>query len=146
VQYASRSRTVPAEARIRAWVRAALRADADITVRFVGEREGRELNRTYRGKDSATNVLTFVMHGEPPYAGDLALCTPVVLKEAREQGKSIAAHYAHLTVHGVLHLQGYEHERESDALVMEKLETRILKHLGYPDPYSAAPHNGRHAQ
>jgi probable rRNA maturation factor len=127
-------------------VRAALDGDADITVRLVGLKEGRDLNSTYRGRDYATNVLTFVMRGEPPYAGDLALCAPVVLKEAREQGKAVAAHYAHLTVHGVLHLQGYAHERERDALVMEKLETRILKNLGYPDPYSAPPQNGRHAQ
>ena len=119
-----------------------MRADAEITVRLVGTREARELNRTYRGKDYATNVLTFVLRGSPPYEGDLALCAPVVAREARAQGKALAAHYAHLTVHGVLHLQGYEHENEPDAHAMEALEKRILKRLGYPDPYSAPPHHG----
>ena len=137
VQYATRAQSVPTDTQIAAWVRAALRADAELTVRLVGMKEGRELNRTYRGRDYATNVLTFVMNGEPPYEGDLALCAPVVAKEARAQGKDPIAHYAHLTVHGVLHLQGYEHEAEGDALEMEKLETRILRRLGYPDPYCA---------
>ncbi|HEV7800074.1 MAG TPA: rRNA maturation RNase YbeY [Burkholderiales bacterium] len=142
VQYATTSSTVPDEARFRKWVRAALRSDAQITVRLVGLKEARELNRTYRGKDYATNVLTFVMRDRPPYEGDLALCAPVVAREAREQGKELTAHYAHLTVHGVLHLQGYEHEDEPEAVRMEKIETRILKQLGYPDPYSAGPHHG----
>jgi probable rRNA maturation factor len=123
-------------------VRAALRGDAEVTVRVVGATEGRDLNRTYRGKDYATNVLTFVMNGSAPYEGDVALCAPVVAKEARTQGKDVIAHYAHLTVHGVLHLQGYEHESASEAEEMEKLETRILKRLGYSDPYSAIPANG----
>jgi probable rRNA maturation factor len=142
VQYATTSSTVPDEARFRKWVRAALRSDAQITVRLVGLKEARELNRTYRGKDYATNVLTFVMRDRPPYEGDLALCAPVVAREAREQGKELTAHYAHLTVHGVLHLQGYEHEDEPEAVRMEKIETRILKQLGYPDPYSAGPYHG----
>jgi probable rRNA maturation factor len=142
VQYATRSQTVPAEARFRKWARAALQSNAQITVRVVGLKEARELNRTYRGKDYATNVLTFVMSGSPPYEGDLVLCAPVVAREARAQGKELTAHYAHLTVHGVLHLQGYEHENESEAAEMEKLETRILKRLGYPDPYAPAPRHG----
>jgi probable rRNA maturation factor len=123
-------------------VRAALRVDAEVTVRVVGTTEGRDLNRTYRGKDYATNVLTFVMSEGAQCTGDLALCAPVVAKEARAQGKDAIAHYAHLTVHGVLHLQGFEHETTRDAQEMEKLETRILKRLGYPDPYSAIPANG----
>ncbi len=142
VQYATTSRTVPTPARFRKWVRAALCADAQITVRLVGVKEARELNRTYRGKDYATNVLTFVLHESPPLEGDLALCAPVVAREAREQGKALDAHYAHLTVHGVLHLQGYQHDEELEAVKMEKLETRILKQLGYPDPYSAGPRHG----
>jgi probable rRNA maturation factor len=123
-------------------MRAALRSDAQINVRVVGLKEARELNRTYRGKDYATNVLTFIMRDCPPYEGDLVLCAPVVAREARAQGKELAAHYAHLAVHGVLHLQGYAHEDESEAAEMEKLETRILKRLGYPDPYSPAPRHG----
>ena len=146
VQYATRSRSVPTEKQIGKWVRAALRADAEVTVRLVDTSEGRELNRTYRGRDYATNVLTFVMSEKPPYEGDLALCAPVVTKEARAQRKDTIAHYAHLTVHGILHLQGYEHEDERDALEMERLETRILRRLGYPDPYSAPLPHGRHAQ
>jgi probable rRNA maturation factor len=142
VQYATRARAVPDEAHFAEWVRAAMRSDAEITVRLVGENEARELNRTYRGRDYATNVLTFVLRDSPPYEGDLALCAPVVAREARAQGKEITAHYAHLTVHGVLHLQGYEHENEADANAMEKLERRILTRLGYPDPYSAPPQHG----
>lgn len=135
VQYATTSRTVPSERELRRWTRAALKARARITVRLVGLAEGRALNRTYRGKDYATNVLTFVLNDHLPYEGDLALCAPVVSREARAQGKDITAHYAHLTVHGLLHLQGYQHERDDDALEMERLETRILKRLGYADPY-----------
>ncbi len=137
VQYATRARNVPAEGDFRRWVLAALRDDARITLRLVGAREAQALNRDYRGRDYATNVLTFVMDERPPYSGDLALCAPVVAREAREQGKDVMAHYAHLTVHGVLHLQGYEHEQETQAVKMETLEKRILKRLGFPDPYAA---------
>jgi len=146
VQYATRARGVPPPAAFRKWARAALQNDASVTVRVVGRAEGRTLNRQYRGRDYATNVLTFVLDGAPPYHGDIALCAPVVSQEARAQGKNLAAHYAHLTVHGMLHLQGYEHEREPDAAEMEKLETRILRRLGYPDPYAAPRHDGRPAQ
>jgi probable rRNA maturation factor len=146
VQYATSSRNLPTEAQFTQWVRAALRAEAEITVRLVGLNEARDLNRAYGGNDHATNVLTFVLRESPPYHGDVAMCAPVVAKEARTQGKTLAAHYAHLTVHGVLHLQGYVHENEPEALAMEKLETRILKRLGYPDPYSTKRHHGRHAQ
>jgi probable rRNA maturation factor len=146
VQYATRAYRVPSARKFRQWVDAAMQDDARITVRLVALAEGRLLNRDYRGRDYATNVLTFVLEDAPPYHGDLALCAPVVSREAREQGKDVMAHYAHLTVHGVLHLQGYEHEREPEAVEMEKVETRILKRLGFPDPYAPRSNHGRNAQ
>ena len=109
--------------------------DARITVRLVGLAEGRALNRDYRGRDYATNVLTFVLDDGPPYHGDVALCAPVVSREAREQGKDVTAHYAHLTVHGVLHLLGMDHDDEREAECMEQLEREILAGLGIADPY-----------
>ena len=140
----------PKKHAIRRWAQAALLRDAEVTVRLVGEAEGRELNRGFRGKDYATNVLTFVYGegeampaagegsegGHGPLAGDLVLCVPVVVREAAEQGKTLEAHFAHLVVHGMLHLQGHDHENEADALEMEKLETDILGGLGYADPYA----------
>ncbi len=136
----------PRKNQIRRWARAALREDAEVTVRLVGEAEGRMLNRQYRGKDYATNVLSFAYdEGEampaggnetPCLSGDLVLCVPVVIREALEQGKTPDAHFAHLVVHGMLHLQGYEHETEVDAGRMESLETEILHGLGYADPYA----------
>jgi probable rRNA maturation factor len=135
LQNAARSRTLPAAARFRRWVRAALERDADITLRVVGGPEGRRLNRDYRGRDHATNVLSFVYGDETFVAGDVVLCAPVVRREARSRGISAEAHYAHLTVHGVLHLQGYDHVRRRDAQVMETLESRIVTALGYADPY-----------
>ena len=135
VQYAVSDRGKPSRALFRKWVRAALDHDARVTLRIVGQSEGRTLNRSYRNKDYATNVLTFVFHDTPPFEGDLALCAPVVAREARAQKKSVAAHYAHLTVHGVLHLQGYDHENDRDAQRMERREAQILAKLGYPDPY-----------
>jgi probable rRNA maturation factor len=137
VQYAVAARALPTRPQVRRWARAALEHDARITVRIVGQGEGRALNRRFRGKDYSTNVLTFVFRDAPPYEGDLALCAPVVASEARRQGKSIAAHYAHLIVHGVLHLQGYDHEKDGDARKMEARETRIMARLGYPDPYGS---------
>jgi probable rRNA maturation factor len=142
VQYATASRSAPGADEFRAWAGSALERDAQITVRVVGLAEGRALNRTYRGRDYATNVLTFVLNDTPPYAGDLALCAPVVAREARDQGKNLSAHYAHLTVHGVLHLQGYDHETSRAAKIMEALETRILRRLGYPDPYAPLSRHG----
>lgn len=136
VQYASNAPDLPTRAEVRRWVRAALRGAATVTVRFVGAIEGRALNAEYRGKDYATNVLTFVYDDEQPRAGDIVLCAPVVRKEADAQGKSLAAHYAHLVVHGMLHLQGFDHERTADATAMEALETAILARLGVPDPYA----------
>jgi probable rRNA maturation factor len=130
-----RGRGVPKRAQLKRWARAALERDAHVTVRIVGDAEARSLNRAFRGRDRPTNVLTFVMSGEPRLAGDLALCAPLIAREARAQKKSAAAHYAHLVVHGILHLQGYDHGNQRDARVMERLETRIVTRLGYPDPY-----------
>jgi probable rRNA maturation factor len=119
------------------WIRPVLYADAVLTLRFVDEPEGRALNRTYRGKDYATNVLTFAYaeSADDPVAGDLVLCCPVAAREAEAQGKTLEAHYAHLVMHGVLHAQGYDHEDEGEAAEMEAIETGALLELGYPDPY-----------
>lgn len=124
------------------WIKAALFADGELTVRFVDADEGRTLNRTYRGKDYATNVLTFAYaEGEDdPVSGDLVLCCPVIEREADEQRKPLAAHYAHMIVHGTLHAQGYDHENEDDAQEMEALETDILGRLGFANPYADGSH------
>ena len=134
VQYAVEAAGLPTRAQVRKWVKAALASDAEITVRFVGEEEGRSLNHDYRAKDYATNVLSFI-YSSTPVQGDLVICAPVVAREAQDQGKVIDAHYAHLIVHGVLHLQGFDHEVEAEAKKMEAHETEIVIKLGYPDPY-----------
>jgi probable rRNA maturation factor len=122
--------------RIARWIRAALEAPAQITVRIVGEQEARALNRDYRGRDYATNVLTFDYTDEPEVVADLVLCAPVVEREAREQRIALPAHYAHLVVHGTLHAQGYDHEHdEQEAALMEQRESQILAGLGFADPY-----------
>ena len=119
------------------WIRHALALDAEITVRIVGAEEGQQLNRDYRHKDYATNVLTFDYAQEPMVLADLVLCAPVVEREAREQNKSLEEHYAHLLVHGALHAQGWDHETsEQDAQEMEAYETAILQGLGFADPYA----------
>ncbi len=122
--------------RVQRCLRAALEAPGELTVRIVGEEEGRELNRGFRGKDYATNVLTFDYSHAPIVQADLVLCAPVVAREAEAEGKALAAHYAHLLVHGALHAQGYDHEAEDEALVMEARERDILARLGYADPYA----------
>ncbi|MFC4160196.1 rRNA maturation RNase YbeY [Chitinimonas lacunae] len=145
VQYMVRPEGTPDEQQIRRWAEAALDfgQDAEVTVRVVDAEEGRQLNRDYRGKDYATNVLSFALNeGEPlpgledRLFGDLVLCAEVVAREAAEQGKSLEAHWAHLVVHGMLHLQGYDHLEDDEAETMESLETLILQGLGYPDPYA----------
>lgn len=135
VQYAVREASLPTRAEVRKWVRATRPGAAEVTVRFVDAEEGRSLNAQYRGKEYATNVLTFPYAREPALSGDLVLCLPVVLREAAEQGKTASAHFAHLVVHGMLHLQGYDHETGTEARIMEQMERDILDRLGYPDPY-----------
>ena len=139
VQYASNDADLPARPQIRRWVRAALQGDATVTVRFVDAIEGRALNAEFRNKDYATNVLTFVNDDAHPRAGDVVLCAPVVRREAAAQGKPLTDHHAHLVIHGMLHLQGFDHERHADAAVMEARETAILAVLGLPDPYAPRP-------
>ena len=169
VQYANNAEQIPSRAQFRRWASAALvplaassrgrgtRREGDsgqlrgaggegnrvsVTLRLVDNAEGRALNRDYRGKDYATNVLTFAYGAEAHAAetvlsGDIILCAPVVEDEATRQGKTLLAHYAHLTVHGMLHLQGYDHETEQDAVIMEAREATILAKLGFDDPYAA---------
>lgn len=148
VGYAVPRTGLPSALSFRKWVAAALAnriREADLAVRVVGAREGRSLNRHYRGKDYATNVLSFPAELDEtiklpkgvtmPLLGDLVLCAPVVAREAREQKKPLAAHYAHLTVHGSLHLLGWDHDNDTDAACMEQLEREILAGLGVADPY-----------
>jgi probable rRNA maturation factor len=158
VQFASSRRGVPHARSLDRWANAAFAAGrpgrrasapSEVTIRIVGAAESRRLNRTWRGKDRPTNVLSFpaaplpevrARRGgsprEPVSIGDLAICSPVVAREAREQGKQVRAHWAHMVVHGVLHLMGYDHEDDRDAGVMEAREVRILAQFGYPNPYA----------
>jgi probable rRNA maturation factor len=138
VQYATAEPGLPARSRLRVFAQAALERAAQVTLRLVDEAEGRRLNRDFRGKDYPTNVLTFVYDDADPLSGDVVLCAPLVAAEARSQHKELEAHYAHLVVHGMLHLQGYDHESDAEASVMEARETEILGKLGYPDPYAVA--------
>ncbi|MCW0465285.1 rRNA maturation RNase YbeY [Xanthomonas sacchari] len=147
VSYALPRAGLPAATSFRKWVAAALKGrirEADLAIRLVDDREGRALNQHYRGKDYATNVLSFpaeLPEGLPkgvklPLLGDLVICAPVVAREAAEQDKPLNAHYAHLTVHGVLHLLGWDHEDDKEAEAMEQLEREILADLGVSDPYA----------
>lgn len=135
VQYASAAPNLPTRPQFRRWFRAALQQNVRVTLRIVDEAEGRELNKNFRGKDYATNVLTFVYDDTEPLSGDVIICAPVVEKEASVQHKELMAHYAHMTIHAALHLQGYDHEQDDDAAQMEALETRLMLKLRYPDPY-----------
>jgi len=146
VGYATSRKGVPTSASFRLWVEAALRGAkrrkaTELSIRIVDTKEGRMLNRDYRGKDYATNVLSFPVELPPgvklPLIGDLVICAPVVAREAKEQGKPARNHWAHMTVHGVLHLLGYDHIDDDEAEAMEALETRILAGLGIDDPYIA---------
>ena len=137
VQYPGGKDGAPTRPQVRRWVRATCAIPAEVTVRFVDGDEGRSLNRDYRGIDYATNVLSFPYASGTTLSGDLVLCLPVLEREAREQGKPPEAHCAHLIVHGMLHLQGHDHETgRADAERMEALEREILADLGYPDPYA----------
>jgi probable rRNA maturation factor len=136
LQVASRALRAPTSVQVRRWARSALKRPGEITVRIVGAPEARQLNRRYLGRDYAPNVLSF------PYAfsrglvqGDIVLCSPVIAREALAQSKTLEAHFAHLTVHALLHLQGFRHLRRRDVAHMEALEKRLLAKLGYPDPY-----------
>jgi probable rRNA maturation factor len=146
VGYATSRRGVPAPASFRRWVEAALkgarrRKATEVSIRIVDADEGRALNLQYRGRDYATNVLSFPADLPPglnlPLIVDLVICAPVVAREAAEQGKRLADHWAHLTIHGTLHLLGYDHIEEAEAEAMEGLETRVLAGLGIADPYLA---------
>ena len=150
ISYAVPRAGLPAAVSFRRWVAAALQGrirEADLAIRIVGSKEGRALNRHYRGKDHATNVLSFpadIADGvklpkgvKLPLLGDLVLCAPVIAREAKEQKKPLAAHYAHLTVHGALHLLGWDHQDAREAECMEQLEREILAGLGIDDPYLA---------
>ncbi len=161
IQFAVKKSARPRKSDLRRWAKAALLGDVIVALRVVDEEEGRTLNRDYRGKDYATNVLTFAygadLEGEPlhtqgarrlrkavkpptvPLSGDIVICATVVAREAAEQGISMEAHYAHLTVHGMLHLQGYDHETDAEAVTMEAVESFIMQRLGYSDPYDATP-------
>lgn len=144
LQLASSASTLPSEAQFRAWCELALRqrtADSELTIRLVDEAEGRELNHTWRHKDYATNVLSFPADVpdellEIPLLGDLVICVPVVEREAQEHAKSSEAHWAHLVIHGCLHLLGYDHILDTEAEEMEALERELLAELGHPDPYA----------
>ena len=142
VQLATRAAGVPPAAELRRWADAALQRPsefAELVVRVVGRREGAQLNERYRGRPGATNVLSFPFEAPPGMEsrclGDVVICAPVVQREARAQGKAQEAHWAHMVVHGVLHLRGYDHRTESEAGEMERLETEILAGLGYGNPY-----------
>jgi len=136
LQFAVSRRGLPSAQRFRRWAQAALIENVDVTVRLVDWAEGLALNATYRDRDKPTNVLTFVYTYTPPLSGDIVLCIPVVKDEARAQAKTLEAHLAHLTVHGMLHLQGLDHDTRQDAELMEGLETEIISKLGYADPYA----------
>ncbi|QDC44735.1 rRNA maturation RNase YbeY [Methylophilus medardicus] len=136
LQIASNSADLPSNAQFKRWVRAALRVDTSVTIRIVDEAEGRQLNADYRGKDYATNVLTFPLTEVPVLMGDIVICAPVVAAESVAQHKPLLAHYAHMTVHGVLHLHGYDHEVDAQAELMEAMEVAILHRLGFANPYA----------
>jgi probable rRNA maturation factor len=136
IPYAARHRAALPRHKVARWIRHSLAADGEITVRIVDAEEGQRLNREFRKKDYATNVLTFDYMQSPVVMADLVLCAPVVAKEAREQGKTLQAHYAHLLVHGTLHAQGWDHETgEADAEAMEAHEVEIMHRLGFKNPY-----------
>ena len=143
VQYATQAPDLPDKAALAQWARAALAGvpvSAEVTVRIVDEAESAALNQRYRGKQGATNVLSFPYEEAPATAGrlsgDLVICAPIVEREARAEGRPAVAHWAHMVVHGIMHLRGYDHIEEQEATVMEGLEVEVLRKLGFPNPYS----------
>ncbi|MGC6481525.1 MAG: rRNA maturation RNase YbeY [Porticoccaceae bacterium] len=142
IQSASSSEDAPDEQSMKRWVSAAIvskTGDTELSIRIVDERESQELNQTYRGSSGPTNVLSFPFDAEIPeplpLIGDVVICAPVVAREAEQQNKELKAHWAHMIVHGVLHLQGYDHQNDTEAVIMETLETEIMQKLGFPPPY-----------
>ncbi len=135
LQNASTAEQIPSKIQFKKWAKNTIRVDTEVTIRIVDEDEGRALNSQFRGKDYATNVLTFPLTEEPHLMGDIVLCAPIVASEAKMQHKSLEAHYAHLTVHGVLHLHGYDHQIDEQAALMESIEVTTLQKLGYANPY-----------
>ena len=144
VQIASDEDDLPGQPELRTWARAALgddRQDSELTIRIVDEKESAVLNSRYRRKDGATNVLSFPFESpagiDMPLLGDIVICAPIVKREAQEQSKSESSHWAHMVVHGSLHLLGFDHEQDEEARKMEAMETRILSELGYDNPYES---------
>jgi len=144
IQMASASEEAPDPQSIERWVSAAIdnqRDSTELSIRIVDTEEGRALNEQFRGSTGATNVLSFPFENESPeplpLIGDIVICAPVVRKEASDQNKTLNAHWAHMIIHGVLHLLGYDHQNETDANLMESLETEIMQGLGFPPPYSS---------
>lgn len=142
LQLASRESGIPSAEDFERWAKSALQHNhGELTIRVVDRPESRTLNRDYRDKDKPTNVLSFPFeapeHLPSRYLGDLVICAPVVIAEAEEQGKPVISHWAHMVIHGMLHLQGYDHQTDSQAEQMEQLEQQIMASLGYPDPYAA---------
>ena len=143
LQIAHKAKALPYQKDFEAWVTTALRnqkPNAEVTIRIVGNEESQQLNHKYRNKNKPTNVLSFPCELPPgidlPILGDLVMCAPVVEAEATKQNKVLHAHWAHLTIHGILHLLGYDHEIDNEAEIMENLETELMEQLGYPDPYA----------
>ena len=143
IQSASSSEHTPDEQSIRRWVGAAMNSkmgDTELSVRIVDEDEAKLLNETYRGAKGPTNVLSFPFENETPeplpLIGDIVVCAPVVAREAQQQNKDLSAHWAHMIIHGVLHLLGYDHQDDAEAAIMEALETEIMQKLGFPPPYA----------
>jgi probable rRNA maturation factor len=143
IEQADRHRAALKRGAVLRILRHALESEAEVTVRVVDADEGRTLNRSYRGKDYPTNILTFCYSSPPLLAADLVLCAPVIAQEARQQGKTLARHYAHLLVHGALHAQGWDHEETGQAQAMEAQEVKILRGLGWPSPYGRPAPSGR---
>lgn len=142
LQKKSRSKNIPSRSAFQRWINSALaqfKMDSEVTIRIVDTSESAKLNKNYRNKTGATNILSFPFEAPPdiqlPLLGDLVICAPLISKEAKEQNKPLLAHWAHITIHGTLHLLGYDHIKNKDAKIMESLEIKLLRQLGYKNPY-----------